>query len=132
MATNDERPVVMTIPEDMMRAQIQAAVVSALSAGKPERFIDELVRTVLQQKADNYGRDTILDKTVAQMIKKVAEEYCQEYVEGLKPQIRAAVEARLKKQKNFAIEIADKLVEAVTGNIHASINISVNSENRRY
>lgn len=128
----DERPVVMTIPEDMMKATINAAVASALANGKPERFIEELVRSVLTKQADGYGRQTILDATIAKMIQDVAQQFCAEYVESIKPQIREAVEVRLKKKKAFASEIADKLVEAITGNVRASISIEVMSAEGRY
>lgn len=136
MATNDERPVVMTIPEDMMRATIQAAVAQALANGNPQRFIDELVCKVLSQKASDGSysdRDkTLLDRTIGKMIATVAEEFCKTYVDELRPQIKAAVEARLKNKKKFADEIAGKLVDAITGNIRASISIEVQSQDRRY
>lgn len=125
---NDERPIVMTIPEDMMRAQIQAAVVQALSNGKPERFIDELVKNVLTRKGDGYRNETVLDQTVAKMISTVAQEFCTAYVEELRPQIKSAVESRLKNKKKFAEEIAGKLVDSISGNIRASISIDVRSK----
>jgi uncharacterized membrane-anchored protein YjiN (DUF445 family) len=127
---NDDRPVVMTIPEDMMRATIHAAVAQALANGKPERFIEELVRNVLNKQDSNYGRQTVLDATITGMIKSVAEEFCREYVETLRPQIREAVEARLKNKKKFASEIADKLVDSISGSIRASISIDVRSADR--
>ncbi len=130
---NDERPVVMTIPEDMMRATIQAAVASALANGDPNRFIRELVQNVLSRKATDSGnyqdRDkTIMDLTVRGMVEKLAKEFCAEYVESLRPQIKQEVETRLKNKKKFASEIADKLVEAITGNVRASILIEVKSK----
>lgn len=132
---NDDRPVVMTIPEDMMRATIHAAVASALANGDPQRFIRELVEKVLSQKASDGGYNdrekTLLDRTIGKMISAVAEEFCKAYVEELRPQIKAAVEARLKNKKKFAEEIAGKLVDSISGNIRASIAIEVKSEDRR-
>lgn len=131
----NETPVVMTIPEDTMRAMVQASVAQALTNGQPERFIAALVKDVLSQKAGNASdyrdRDkTILNLTIEKMISDVAKEFCREYVESIKPQIREAVEVRLKKRKAFAGEIADKLVAAISGNIYASISIKVDSQER--
>lgn len=131
----NETPVVMTIPEDTMRAMVQASVAQALTNGQPERFIAALVKDVLSQKAGNASdyRDrekTILNLTIEKMITDVAKEFCREYVESIKPQIREAVEVRLKKRKAFAGEIADKLVTAISGNIYASISIKVESHER--
>lgn len=131
----NETPVVMTIPEDTMKALVQASVAQALSNGKPEVFIEALVKQVLSQKAGSASdyRDrekTILNLTIEKMIADVAKEFCREYVESIKPQIRDAVELRLRKKKAFAGEIADKLVAAITGNVHASISIKVESQER--
>ena len=130
----DERPVVMTIPEDMMRATIHAAVASALANGDPQRFIRELVEKVLSQKASDGSysdrEKTMLDRTIGKMISSVAEEFCKSYVEELRPQIKTAVEARLKNKKKFAEEIAGKLVDSISGNIRASVSIEVAPKER--
>ena len=125
-----EHPVVLTVPEEVLRAHVQAAVVQALSAGDPTRFVETLVREVLTRKKNSYDRATLLEETIATMIKKVADEFCQEYVASLQPAIKMAVKARLKRRSKFADEIAAKLVEALVGNVRASITISVNAEER--
>lgn len=130
----DERPIVMTIPEDMMRATVQAAVAQALANGDPNRFIRELVEKVLSQKSGDGGyherEKTLLDRTIGKMIAGVAEEFCKQYVEELRPQIKTAVETRLRNKKKFAAEIADKLVDSIAGNVRASVSIEVQSKER--
>lgn len=124
-------PVVMQIPEDVLRAHVQAGVAQAIAAGDPSRFVQSFVSEVLNRKDERaYSQKTVLQTVIEKMVKDVAEEYVRAYVEALRPEIQRAIIGRLKRNTIFAAEIAAKLVEALTGNVRASVSIEVNARER--
>ena len=125
----DNKQIVMEIPAEIISAQVKAAVVQALSGTNPQRFVEALVVQVLNEKApDSYGRQTILDKTLSKMVQDVAKQFIGEWVEEAKPLIRAELDRRMRKNpKQFAIDVADKVVEAMKG--HMYVNVKIGNDN---
>jgi hypothetical protein len=126
MSDPKDMQVLMKIPEEVVRAQVQAAVVAAL-ARDPEKLVRAVVDAALHQKQNSYDRETIWDGQVHAMIRAVATDAFKEWVEEQRPKIRAAVRARLDASKSKTIDsFADKLVDGVLADIKVSFHLGEN------
>lgn len=116
------------IPQELIQAQVQAAVVSAL-AERGDEFVTEIVRHAMSakdHKANSYQdqKRTIFANMVDRMIRQVAQDSVKEWLEEQKPlirkQIRAALGARKKEQ---VASMADKILDALSTDMHVSISL---------
>jgi hypothetical protein len=109
-----EQQIVMKVPEEMVKAQVQAAIVQALSKD-PEGLIKAVVNHALAQKANSYDRETLLDKMLREMIHEECMRQFKAWIEEQRPAIRKQmVEALGKRQAASMKTIADKLVDSLS------------------
>lgn len=109
-----EQQIVMKVPEEMVRAQVQAAVVAALSAN-PEGLVRAIVEHSLNQKQNHYDRETLLDKMLRQMIHEVAVAEFKLWIDGMRPDIKKQIAEAIGKRKKDQVQaMAEKLLESLT------------------
>jgi len=119
-----ETKIVMSVPQDIIETQVQAAVAGVLAARGPD-LIDTLVRELLSEPAkDRYGNavrgDNKSVKTkfgliLEQSIKKAAEEEAKVWVEEQRGAIKKAVRTYLgRTQKDVIARMADRIVDKLS------------------
>jgi hypothetical protein len=105
--------VVVNVSKEIIDAHVKAAVVSALGRD-PSTLIKAVVDAAMREPDRNgYGRGTIWDTEVNKMIREVALQTFNEWLNEMKPTIAKEVRARLA-GKNGTATIND-IVEKLTG-----------------
>jgi len=120
-----------SIIDSVIRAEVQAAIAGAL--GKREDLIKDVVSGALAIKVDSDGRPdrggyrdskTYLEWFVNKAIQEAAKEAFTEYLEAMKPKLRAELVRQIKKQTS-AEALAGVLLDGVTKSIESGWRISV-------
>jgi hypothetical protein len=120
-----EQQIVMKVPEEMIKAQVQSAVVQALSKD-PEALIASVVGYALAQKANSYDRETILDRLLREMIHAEVKAAFALWIEEQRPAIRAQMVTALGKRKEAQVKtMADRILDSLAAaEIHVSLGRS--------
>jgi len=139
----DDTQIVMKIPEEVIEAQVQAAVASAL-LDRSEDIIKSIVAAVLTEpamtKSSYHGgraepvteyrkgkRVTVshFQQMVRKMVREVATKEVEAWIDEQRETIRKGVRAHLgRTRSNMAKRIADQIVEKLqTPHVHLTINL---------
>ncbi len=121
----NEQPVVMQLPKELIETQIKALVLDAcLKNG--QALVAEAVRQVLTAPDNtNYGRGTVLDKVIRELIVTTANAAAREWIVEQGPAIREAVRKRLTAEKTALVkELCDKVGSALTTNLRVDVRIA--------
>lgn len=113
------KEIVMELPEDMIQAQVRAAVARSLSAENPEKLIQAIVDVAL--KKERYG-SSVWEQAIEKMIHSVADEIFKKWIEEHRAGIEQALAAALNRQKKG---LTKALVDGLLENAAAYRNISV-------
>lgn len=123
MSEKPNTQIVMQIPEEVIKAQVQAAVASAL-AKNPDELIRACVEMAMNQKRDGYSRTTIWDDMVATKIRETAAECFSEWLVEQVPNIRKHVRAKLEQRRGqYFDKCVDALTEAMGKNFSAYVTV---------
>lgn len=123
---SEDTKVVMSIPQDVIQAQVQAAVAEVLML-RGDDFIRAMVAEVVNRPAlDRYDRPktrTIKGKTVKiskfqelleTSVAKAAQEEAAAWIEEQKGEIKKAMRAHLgRTQKSVVSNIADRIIDGL-------------------
>ena len=108
-------------------AQIQNAIAVALaesfSGEKRDALLRDIIRAHLSSKANSYDKETLLSKTVGDMVRKYAQEAVLAEVEKAKPQIEAMVQSVL--GPGFADDVCRQLEYGLSRKKVEGIAVSV-------
>lgn len=118
---NDETKVMMTVPKDIIEAQVKAAVMGVL-ARDSEALVRAVVDAAMNQKRDSYNRQTIWEEKLNQMIRSVADQYLEAWIEQQKPAIHKALATKLA-QKGTVGAIADGII-AKMSRVYVSLHLT--------
>ncbi len=109
-----DQQIIMKVPEEIITAQVRAAVAAALSRD-PTKMVEAVVRMALDEKRDHYSRETKFVEILNQMIRDVAKEEFAAFVAEQRPTIKKAIQAMLQGDKKRLVDaIAEKLSNAAT------------------
>lgn len=128
MADSKDTQIVMQVPQEVIRAQVQSAVAQAL-AKNPGELIRACVETAMRQPAvDRYGQRindvTVWEQTVNNMIRDLATEEFKAWLAEQAPAIRKAVRAKLEQRRgSYFDKCVDALTEAMSKNFNVSIYV---------
>ena len=119
--SNEETKLLMTVPRDIIDAQVRAAVALALNKD-PGALVKAVVEAALNQKKDSYSRDTIWMEQLNALIREVAKEEFTKWCESMRPEIAKLMKAKLGGNSKALVEqIATKMTSAMTS---ASVHVS--------
>ena len=120
----------VTVPESVIAEHVRIAIVDGLIKDK-DRIVHEVVRAALTAKKNNYDRETVLESLLCEEIRKLAQEVFREYLEERKADIRAAIEAQLKRSpQKLARALAEKSVQGIASAIAYKFEIKFTDEDR--
>lgn len=111
------------VSEDIIKAHVQAAVASVL-AKDPAKLVEAVVSAAMNQKRDSYDRTTIWEQKVNEMIRKVADDTFQAWIDEQRPSIEKAVRAQLAK-KSTCQDIAGQIVKKMS---HVYVNLKLTDD----
>lgn len=121
---SEDAKILMSVPKDIIHAQVQSAVVQALNKD-PEALVRAVVEAAMQEKPrDSYSYDkaTIWQKMVNEEIRKVATEQFKIWLEQQKPVIAKQIQEFMgKSTKGMVQKIAEKMADSLN---NFSININ--------
>lgn len=115
----------MTVRVDpsIIDTHVRAAIAEALSKD-PDALVRAVVDEAMSKKADSYGRETIFQKAVRDMIQDTAKHAFAEWLKTKSDVIQAAIEERLNKQgEGFLEDVADRLVKGMAEGFHVSVHL---------
>lgn len=113
------KEVLMEIPDDVIQAQVRAAVARSLSAENPEKLIQAIVDVALKEQ--RYG-DSVWEKAVNKMIQEIANEIFKKWIEEHRAGIEQALATALNRQKKG---LTKALVDGLLQNASAYRKIAV-------
>lgn len=117
-----DQQILMTVPKEVIDANVKAAVVNALNKD-PQALVRAVVDAALAQKDNrSYGSKTIWEDKVDEMILNVATETFNEWLNEQKPLIASTVRARLEnkfstKGRHGSNPIIDEIVNQLTASL---------------
>lgn len=116
--------VAFQIPEEMVKAQVQAAVASVLSQNT-DSLVRSVVEMAMSQKDErSYGRETIFERIIKDQIRAVATECAKEFIDSQRGPIKALVMQKLTGSKNAKpSEIANLIVNKLCGNFDVGVDV---------
>lgn len=118
----EDTKLLMTIPKDVIEAQVRAAVAVALSKD-PEALVRAVVNAAMDQKDNRgYSGKTIWEEKTNEMIREVAHEAFRGWLEEQRPKIQKAVLARLKSTGDVVEKIAAKFADKLQSNFSVSVH----------
>ncbi len=127
MSEESDTQVVMKVPQDIIAAQVQAAVAKVLME-RGDDFITEMVKCALSEPAtDTYGRPitrgagrhqtklTKFGQVLEKGIQEAATEEARAWLEEQKAEIKKAVRAYLgRTKKDVVASIADRIIDGLS------------------
>ena len=117
----DETKILMSVPKDVIDAQVRAAVATALNKD-PEALVRAVVEAAMAAKKNSYDRETIWQEQVNEMIREVAREQFKEWLVEQKPAVSKMIREKLgKSSKDLIDKIAAKMVDGFS-NVYLSIS----------
>ena len=117
----DDTKILMTVPKDVIDAQVRAAVMVALNKD-PEALVRAVVEAAMSQKKDHYSTQTIWMEQLNQMIRDVAKDEFKAWVEAQRPSIAKMIKAKLgDSTKGLVDKLSTKMAEGLTG-VHFNIS----------
>lgn len=118
---NDETQVLMKVPKEIIDAQVKAAVMGVL-AKDTDALIRAVIDAAMNQKVNSYDRTTIWEQKLNNEIRKVADQYLEEWIQQQKPAIHKALAAKLS-QKGTIGQIADGII-AKMSRVYVSLQLT--------
>lgn len=101
------------VPQQLIEDIVRAAVVREL-AGQ-EQLIEGIVKTALSQKKDSYSKQTLFISEVDKMIRAVALEAVQEWIDQNRDRIRTALVSYLQSGDGLAAQkMVDGIIEGIS------------------
>lgn len=117
----DDTKLLMTVPRDIIDAQIRAAVAQALAVN-PERMVRAVVDMALSRKRNEYDSRPMWEAAMDDMIRDVAKEEFKAWCEAQRPAIAKAIREKLGgNAKGLVDKIATKLADGLQ-NVHLSVS----------
>jgi len=122
MPSNDPQ-IVFNVPREIIDAHVKAAVASTLNKD-PGTLVAKIVEAAMQERGNAYDGSTIWSRKVNEMIREVATEAFQAWLNEQRPLIAKVVRDKLaaRNSKAFVDEVAGKLTAAL-GQFHVSIHL---------
>lgn len=112
----------ITIPKQLIDDLVRAEIVRAI--GKREEMIAHVVNQVLNEKEDNYSRETRIERAFRDMIIGEAKALLQEWLLQNKDEFRKSLMAHFNDHKAKRLK---EMAEALTnGLLDSYINVNVN------
>lgn len=110
----------MTVPRDIIDAQVKAAV--AIALGKdPEALVRAVVESAMSAKKNSYDRETVWQDEVNKMIREVATEQFRAWLVEQKPAIAKLIRTKLAKDtKDLLDKVTTKMAEGFS-NLYLSV-----------
>lgn len=100
-------PVSIDITEGEIRNAIAVALSEAFTDEKRDAMMRDVIRAHLQIKSDRYAKETLLSKTVGNMIRQTAEEEMRRIVDDeMQPSIKAIVQETMGEPFKEAVYLA--------------------------
>ncbi len=117
------------IPEGEIRNAIAVALSESFSPDKKEALIRDIIRAHLEVHESPYSKDTLLSKTVGNMIRTIAVEEVTKLIEANKPRIAAIVRSQLGNNfvESVIRQLENALAHVVVSNIVLNVNLADNA-----
>jgi len=117
--------VVEKAAQEIVRERVRAAVAEAL-AREPGALVQRIVDVALAARENSYDRETLLERTIRQMITEEVKAAFEEWVEEHRAAIRRAVAARLRATKDGLLDrLADRVLEGLRSDFHVSFRVQL-------
>ena len=120
---SNDTNVVIKLPEEVIKAQVQAAVVAALSKD-PDKLIAAMVKASMEVKSNSYDRESMFEKMMREMVHQEAIASFKQWLDEMRPAIRAQIVEKLSTRKKEQVaKMADKLLtslEKASFSVHVS------------
>jgi hypothetical protein len=121
MKMAEETKLLMSVPRDVIDAQVKAAVATALNKD-PEALVRAVVEAAMNAKKNSYDRETVWQEQINEMIRAVAREEFKAWLETQRAPIAKMIREKLgKSSKELIDKMAAKMVDGFT-NIYVSLN----------
>lgn len=118
---SEETKLLMTVPRDVIDAQVKAAVAIALNKD-PEALVRAVVEAAIGAKKNSYDRETIWQEQVNEMIREVAKEEFKAWLAAQRPAVAKMIKEKLgKNSKELIDKVAAKMVDGFQ-NVWISVN----------
>lgn len=117
---SDDTKLLMTVPRDIIDAQVKAAIAIALNKD-PAVLVRAVVDAAMGAKKNSYDRETIWQEQVNEMIREVAREQFKEWLVEQRPAVSKMIREKLgKSSKELVDKVAAKMVDGFQ-NVYISI-----------
>jgi hypothetical protein len=117
---SDDTKLLMTVPRDIIDAQVKAAIAIALNKD-PAVLVRAVVDAAMSAKKNSYDRETIWQEQVNEMIREVAREQFKEWLVEQRPCVSKMIRDKLgKSSKELIDKVAAKMVDGFQ-NVYISI-----------
>lgn len=111
---------------ELITAEIQKKVVEALGRDGGASLLEKFVVNALNEKHNNYDRETAFGKAVNKMIRKAAEDAVKEWIDENRELLKERITARLQKSpKKFVDAVTDQIIEGLgkSFNVYADLKV---------
>lgn len=116
----------MGVSIDISEAEIQNGIAVALAESfgpeKREALLRDVIRAHLSVKADRYDKETLLNKTIGTLIRKIANEQVEARINELRPEIEAIVTRQL--GAGFKSSLLDQLEMSLKHKVVSDVHIT--------
>ena len=119
MAT-EETKLLMSIPKDVIDAQVRAAVAVALNKD-PEALVRAVVEAAMNAKQNSYDRTTIWQEEINKMIRQVATDEFKAFLETQRPDIAKLIKEKLAKDTKTLLDVVTTKLAAGFSNLHLHV-----------
>lgn len=132
MSENMQFPIPNSVLEPYIKSAVSTAITAALGDGT--RLVEQAVQAALNTKVDdegrvnqynNYNTKVLVDVIAQKKIREIAAEVINQMAEGMRPQIKEAIEKQLKTKHSA---IAKCLVDGLIASLATKWNVAVTIE----
>lgn len=120
-----ESKIDLRIPEGEIKNAIAVAISESFTGEKKDALIRDVIRGHLSVKTDTWGRETIIDKCVGNLIRTIAEEELVKVLEEMRPKIKKSIAQYL--GVGFSDSLCEQIEKALKNTIVYGFKISVDT-----